>query len=198
MENHLGEGVSSAFTLRSTSAYLRHGAGCGMHWEGTRCWEMMADSCPEIDPGASQLSWCPWTCSSHTQKHSGAPPLRWGGGSGCTAAGRGGCLGISISLRVTEARGNPRAGPGEPFSNHQKPGKAVTWHISLTWLLRDVVKPAQSVVTVKICSLPCRSCRVSSLHRRNSLCIQSKMKGDQIQQNFTKALTSQTNTVSLF
>lgn len=80
---------------------------------------------------------------------------------------------------------------------YQEPGRAVNLCISLTWPQIDKVKPGQCVMTERICSLPWRSYRLSSMHESNSLCIQGKMKRDQIQCNFTKALTSQTNPVSL-
>lgn len=40
MENHLGEGVSSAFTLYSTLAYPGHSNGLGMNGEGSVCWKL--------------------------------------------------------------------------------------------------------------------------------------------------------------
>lgn len=117
MENHLGEGVSSVFTLCSTSAYLRH-------WEehvlGNNAWQLRGSSELPLNPYWGHSAFLvPLACGSQTHKYSGAPPFQWEGwvgGSGCTASGRGGCLGTWMSLRITEGRGTPRAVPGKPFS----------------------------------------------------------------------------------
>lgn len=175
MENHLGEGVSSAFTLCSTSAYLRQ-------WERNMCWEITPDSSegavsypksilrPFSFPGAPGL----WQPNTQVLWCTSFPVGRVGRGVWMHCIRQRWLPGYLDQPQDHWGERHAQGCSREAFLHHQKPGKAVTLHISLTWLQRD--EWGQSVVTAKICSLPRRSCSLSSLHRSNLLCVQSKTK----------------------
>lgn len=141
MENHLGEGVSSVFTLCSTSAYLRH-------WERNMCWEITPDSSegavsypksilrPFSFPGAPGL----WQPNTQVLWCSSFPVGRVGRGVWMHCIRQRWLPGYLDQPQDHWGERHAQGCSREAFLHHQKPGKAVTLHISLTWLQRDEVR----------------------------------------------------------